>query len=112
VGVHLAREHAAELEHLELLRQALDLPDEIAERAFVLFLARELVQLAGLVERLLDAAQRRDDAFELGALAAQALRALRVGPNGGILELAVDFLEPLSLGVIVKDTSATRRSAL
>ena len=30
----------------------------------------------------------------------------------GILELAVDFLEPLALRVIVKDTSATRRSAL
>ena len=51
-------------------------------------------------------------ALELGALAAQALSALGVGPDGGIFELAVDFLEPLSLGVIVKDTSATRRSAL
>ena len=110
--VHLAREHAAELEQLELLRDVLDLADEIAERALVLFLACEVVQLAGLVERLLDAVQRRDDAFELCALAAEALRALRVRPDGGILELAVDLLEPLPLGVIVKDTSAARRSAL
>jgi hypothetical protein len=43
------------------------------------------VQLAGLVERLLDAIQRTDDGFELGALAAQILRALRVRPDGGIL---------------------------
>jgi hypothetical protein len=70
VRVHLAREHAAELESLELLRQALDLADDVAERAGVFFLARELVQLAGFVERLLDAVQSRDDGFELGALAA------------------------------------------
>jgi hypothetical protein len=69
VRVHLAREHAAELEQLELFRQVLDLADDVAERARVFFLASELVQLAGLVERLLDAVQRRDDGFELGALA-------------------------------------------
>ena len=70
------------------------------------------MELAGFVERLLDAVQRRDDGLELGALAAQVLRALGVGPDGGILELAVDFLEPLALDVIVKDTSAARRNAL
>jgi hypothetical protein len=53
-----------------LLRQVLDLTRQVAERALVLFLTRELVQLAGLVERFLDAIQRRDDGFELGALAA------------------------------------------
>ena len=47
-----------------------DLADDVAERARVLFLARELVELAGFVERLLDAVQRRDDGLELGALAA------------------------------------------
>jgi hypothetical protein len=70
VRVHFAREHAAELEHLELLRQVLDLPHDVAERARVVFLARKLVQLAGFVERLLDAVQSCDDGFELGALAA------------------------------------------
>ena len=112
VRVHLAREHAAELEHLELFRQVLDLTDDIVERARVFFLARELVELAGLVERLLDAVQRPDDGFELGALSAQALRALGIRPDDGVLELAVDLFEPLALGFIVKDTSAARRSAL
>jgi len=46
------------------------LTDHVAERALVLLLARELIQLASLVERLLDAVQRRDDSLELGALAA------------------------------------------
>jgi phosphate uptake regulator len=70
VRIHLAREHAAELEQLELLREVFDLADEIVERARVFFLARELVELAGLVERLLDAVQRGDDGLELRALAA------------------------------------------
>jgi hypothetical protein len=69
VRVHLAREHAAELESFELLRQAFDLANDVAERAGVLLLARELVQLAGFVERLLDAVQSSDDGFEPGALA-------------------------------------------
>ena len=112
VRVHLAGEHAPELEHLELLGDAVDLADDVVERARILLFARELMQLACLVERLLDAVQRRDDGFELGALAAQILRALRIGPDGGILELAVDFLEALALDVIVKDTSAARRNAL
>ena len=110
--VHLAGEHAPELEQLELLGHALNLTDDVVERARILLFGRELVKLAGLVERLLDPIQRRDDGFELGAFLPELLRALGVGPHSGILELAVDFLEPLALGVIVKDTSATLRNAL
>jgi hypothetical protein len=88
------------------------LADDVVDGARVLLFGCELVELAGLVERLLDAIQRRDDGFELGALATQALRALGIRPDGGILELAVDLLEPLALDVIVKDTSAMLRSAL
>jgi hypothetical protein len=106
VRVHLAREHAPELEDLDRLGLALDQIDDVLEGARVLFLGGQLVQLAGLVERLLDAVQRSDDSFELGALAAQGLRALGVRPDGRVLELAVDLFEPLALRVIVKDTSA------
>jgi hypothetical protein len=35
-----------------------------------LLLGRELVKLAGLIQRLLDALQRRDDRLELGTLSA------------------------------------------
>ena len=38
VRVHLAREHAAELEYLELLRHVLHLADDVVERARVLLL--------------------------------------------------------------------------
>jgi hypothetical protein len=77
-----------------------------------LLLARELVQLAGLVQGLRNAVQRGDDGLELGALAAQILGALGIRPDAGVLELAVDLFEALALRVIVKDTSATQRSAL
>jgi len=46
------------------------LAHDVGQSARVLFFASELVQLAGLVERLGDAVQRRDDSLELGALAA------------------------------------------
>jgi hypothetical protein len=110
--VHFARKHAAELEELDLLRHGLDHADDIVDRAGVRFLLRELVELGGLVETLLDAVQGCDDGVELGALEPQVLRTLGSGPDGGILELAVDLFEALALRVIVKDTSATQRSAL
>jgi hypothetical protein len=69
VRVHLAGEHSPELEHLELFRHALDLAYDVAEGTRVLLFAREVVQLAGFVEQFFDALQRRDDGFELGALA-------------------------------------------
>jgi hypothetical protein len=76
------------------------------------FFAGELVQLGSLVERLRDAVQRGDDDLELGALATEGLRSLGVGPDARVLELSIDLFEPFALDVIVKDTSAKRRSAL
>jgi hypothetical protein len=67
--VHLAREHAPELEDLELLRDAFDELDDVREGVGILLLARELVQLASFVERLPDLVQRRNDGLELGPLA-------------------------------------------
>jgi hypothetical protein len=69
VRVHLAGEHPAELERLDLPRDAFHLTDHVVQRALVGFLARELRELRGLIERPVDATQRSDNAFELGALA-------------------------------------------
>jgi hypothetical protein len=112
VRVHLAGEHPPELEPLDFLRDGVDLADEIGQRPSVLLLACELVELGRLAERLLDLAQRADYALELGALAAEILGALGVGPNVRIFELAVDLFETLALRVEVKGTSAERRCAL
>jgi hypothetical protein len=69
VRVHRTREHALELEPLELARDTLDLTDQIRERRRVALLARELVQLGGFLERLADAPERADDGLERCALA-------------------------------------------
>jgi hypothetical protein len=45
------------------------LADQVGERGLILLLARELVQLAGLAESLVDAREVADDGLELGALA-------------------------------------------
>jgi hypothetical protein len=45
------------------------LADDVVERARVLLLGRELVELTGLVERFFNAIQCRNDGFELGSLA-------------------------------------------
>jgi hypothetical protein len=70
VSIHLAGEHPAELEGLDLLRDALDLTDDVVQGAVVRLFAGELRELGGFVERLVDAAERRNDGLELGALAA------------------------------------------
>jgi hypothetical protein len=46
------------------------LADDVGERARVLLVARELLELVGLVERFRDAIESGDDGLELGALAA------------------------------------------
>jgi hypothetical protein len=70
MGIHLAGEHAAELEPLDLRRNALNQACKVGEGAGVLLFARQLEQLGRFVERLIDVANRGDDRLELGALAA------------------------------------------
>jgi hypothetical protein len=52
-----------------------------------------------------------DDVFERLLFAAEILRALRVFPDFRILERAIDLVQPVRLGIEVKDTSAARRRA-
>ena len=48
--------------------------------------------------------ERADLGLQLGALAAEVLRALRVVPEFGLFELALNFGQAMLLGVEVKDT--------
>jgi hypothetical protein len=54
VRIHFAGEHAAELERLDLSLDALHLTDHVVQRAHVGFVASELRELGGFVERLVD----------------------------------------------------------
>jgi hypothetical protein len=69
VGVHLVREHAADLEPLDVVRDPLCLLLDVLERRFVALLAGEFVQLVGIAQRGLDPVERVDDGLERCALA-------------------------------------------
>ncbi len=60
----------------------------------------------------LEAIQAAYDLLQLGAFLPELLRAIRVVPNAGLLELAFYFLQPLVLVVVIKDTSSKSRCAL
>jgi hypothetical protein len=49
--------------------------------------------------------------LEFGALLAEFLRAVRVAPNAGLFELALYFLQALTLVIVIKDTSSKSRRA-
>ena len=84
---------------------------KVRECGLVGLRARELVELGGFGERAIEMRERVDYAFERRALTAQVLRALGIRPDVLVLELAVYFLEPLTLLIIVKDTPGGRRNA-
>jgi hypothetical protein len=111
VRVHLAREHALELEladrAIEIAEVGLDRP----RRARVALGLREVEQFAGLDETAAQPVERSDHGFEPGALAAKLLRALRVLPDGRVLELPQDLGQPLTLAFVVKGTPSAHRCA-
>jgi hypothetical protein len=112
VRVHLAREHALELEVLdlafELRRVAGDRVDDLREPRLALELG-ELQEFERAGDAVAGAVEPADQRVELGALLAERLRLLGLLPDLRILELARDLYQPLVLAVVVKDTSAGRR---
>jgi hypothetical protein len=111
VRVHLAAEHALELEvaHVgfEPLRVALD----VARRGFIVLGLGELQQLGGLGEALGGAIDLTDVAREARTLAPEFLRARRIRPYARLLQLARYFLEALLLAVVLKETPVGSRCA-
>jgi len=104
VRVHLAAEHALELElahrGLESARFAFD----VARGGLVVLGLGELEELRGIRDRVRRAIEFPDVGGETGALLAEQLRALGIAPDRGVLELAVYFLEALDLAVVLKET--------
>ena len=104
VRVHLAAEHALELELADLgldLRQvALDL----AGGGLVVLGLGELQQLDGIGHRAGGRVHLLDLGGEARALLAELLGLLGLLPDGGVFEFAADFLEPLFLQIVLKET--------
>src|SRR5690606_24697034 len=102
--VHLAGEHALELQLLHLTRKAVDVGlDRLHGFGVVLGLG-QVEQFGGADQAIGQVADAVDGLVEQGALAPQRLRALGVVPDVRVLELALYFLEALALRVVVKET--------
>jgi hypothetical protein len=111
VAVHLAREHALELEALDLRGEPIDIARHRREAGLVAHFCGELGELVRVAQALRRAIDGADGLLEARTLAAELLRALGLVPDGGVLELAADLGQPVALPVVVKGTSSARRRA-
>jgi hypothetical protein len=102
-------EHPPEFEVGDGALELRDVGLDREQRGVVGLGAREIVELAAIVESGLQSGQRMDDAVELLLLLPELLRPLRVVPDLRILELAVDGREPRRPHIEVKDTSEAER---
>jgi hypothetical protein len=104
VRVHLAGEHALELDLLDVRRESVEVGGNRFGGAVVLLGFCQVEQFAGPGQAVAERANAVDDLVERGALLAELLGPLRVVPDVRVLQLAGYFLETLALGVVVKDT--------
>jgi len=104
VGIHLAAEHALELEPAHAVFQTERILLDVARGGFVVLAFGQLEQLGGVGDGFGGAV----DGVELGrqprAFAAELLGLVGRGPDGGVFELAVDLFEAFLLAVVFKET--------
>jgi hypothetical protein len=102
--VHLAGEHAAELEAGEFLLEAFEVRADRIDGLRVVFLEGQIEEVPRVREALVELLEDADDPFEFGAFAAEGLRLVRVVPDRGFGEFEFYFGEPILAVGIVKDT--------
>ena len=102
--VHLAGEHALELQLLDGNGVLLDIGHDRVEGVLVAFHFGEIEELAGVLQGLLKIADADHDLLQLGAFAAELLGVLRVVPDVRAFQLAGHFLKTFDLAVVVKET--------
>jgi hypothetical protein len=112
VRIHLAGEHALEFQLLDLEGQSLGVRLDSLDGVRIGLGRGQIQELGGIGQGAREPIETADDLLELGAFLAQFLRAVRVIPNTRLLELALYFLQPLVLVVVIKDTSSKSRCAL
>ena len=111
VRIHLAGEHATELELLEVSLDPCEVRIHTLRRGFVVFLDGHVEQLGGVVQGCADAVQHGDDLLKAYPLATELLGLVRRVPDRRIFEFAAYFSEPFALGVVLKETPEALYSA-
>ncbi len=102
--IEFAGEHAAELHVGDGRLEALDVLFDRHQRVVIALFTRQLEQLLRAFQILGQLAQYLDHAFEHLLFLAEILGPLRVVPDLGVLQFAVDFGQTSYLDVVVKDT--------
>jgi hypothetical protein len=111
VRIHLAAEHAAELEHPHAGFELRDLPLDVADGGRIVLGLGQLQQLGGVRQRGAGGVELLEIGVQPRALAPQLLRPFGVVPDILLFQLADDFFQTLFLGVVVKETPVTRQFA-
>jgi hypothetical protein len=111
VRIHLAGEHALELELFHFRGKAHGIGFDFNGGAFVVFGSRQFQEFAGIGKSPRQPIQARNHQFEPGALLAEFLRAVGAVPDSRLFELARYFLQSLLLVVVIKDTPSRSRFA-
>jgi hypothetical protein len=111
VRVHLAAEHALELQPADIALEALSILLDVPGGGLIGLCLGQLQELRRIGDALGGAIDLRDVGTEARALLAELLRPLRLRPDGRILELPTYLLEALFLAVVLKETPVARRYA-
>ena len=104
VGVHLAAEHAAELQPFENLAQAVQFDDDIVDGALVVFFDGHVEQVARIGQTAFELVEGLDHLRQHGALTPQILGVFGFVPDVRVFEFAIYFDETIMLLIVVKDT--------
>jgi hypothetical protein len=90
-------------------RQTRGVSLDLLGRAGVGLFGRQFEQFSGVAQTACQAVQVADHSFQHRSFFSEFLRAVRVVPDAGLLELASYFLKALVLVVVIKDTSSRSR---
>jgi hypothetical protein len=104
VRIHLAAEHALQLEVTDLVLEGCGIALDGARGGFVVLAFRQLQQLLGIGDALGAGVELGELGAQACAFAPQLLGFVRLVPDAGIFQLAIDFLEPFFLAVVLKET--------
>jgi hypothetical protein len=104
VRVHLAVEHALELEFAYPALETGGVALDVLRGSLVVFAFGELQQLRRIRDALGGAVELRELGAQLRPFAAQFLRPLGLGPDGRVFQLEIDLFEAFFLAVVIKET--------
>jgi len=109
VGVHRIVKHPAELHVADGVLERVDVLRHRDQHRIVGLAARQLEELAAVLQARIEVVQRPDDGLELLAFLAELLGPLGIVPDPGILQGARHRAKALGLDLEVKDTSVDRQ---